>query len=141
MKKKKKSFKQWKGIGGALRSTAKPIDHEDVSVTKGRGPAQPKKKIKNDKFIGHGADNAKRQVSANKAQKSVDKNKKLMKDFDGPRTFKDKDGKVRPTKAWAAHLKKNGSEVVAKSRLKRDHITQMTNAWHKRDDKKSGGAW
>jgi predicted GNAT family acetyltransferase len=70
-------------------------------------------------------------MAQERAEKNVEKNKKLMKDFNGPRTFKDDDGKVRPTKEWAAYLKKHGSSVVAKSQLKTkpDHITQITNAW------------
>ncbi len=81
-------------------------------------------KPKNDKFLGRpGKGNAKTEA----ADKKADKNKSLIKGFEGARTFKDKDGKVRPTKEWAAYLKKNGSDVVSKGAPKRDHISQMIN--------------
>lgn len=86
----------------------------------GQKPAKPK----NDKFLGRpGKGNAKTEALDKKAEK----NKTLIKGFEGPRTFKDKDGKVRPTKEWAAYLKKNGSDVVSKAKPKSDHIHQMLN--------------
>lgn len=97
---------------------AKPAVQGKVTATFGK-PG----KGKNDKFLGRGENDKTRQTEA--------KNKSLIPDFKGARTFKDKDGKIRPTKEWAAHLKKNGSSVVSKSRTKPDHIHQMTNAWKK----------
>lgn len=125
-----KSFSQFLNkVGKAARDVGKKIDND--KQLKGSKPKRPKAP-KNDKFLGVGANGGsmKEELRINSANKKVAKNKKLLKDFKGPRTYKGKDGKVRPTKEWAAHLKKNGSDVVSKGQLKRrDHITQMTNAW------------
>lgn len=158
----KKSFKQWAVTGSDLAAGTntkgvkiagnkadkfkgvKASGHASTTNSDGqsnkldnagwsnKGYKGPNSEVKNDKFLGPGVDKVKKAASGVKAKVAVEKNKKLMKSFDGPRTFKDKDGKVRPTKEWAAYLKKNGSEVVSKSRLKNDHISQVTNAWAKK---------
>ena len=125
MAKKKKSFKEFMVTGSKLASMAKPggpkiKNDKELKAPKpmrtkgGLGSKPSTTKVKNDKKLPQGTKEAARRTEATQA---ASKNAKLSKTFDGARTYKDANGNIRPTKEWAAYLKKNDSRVVSKKEL------------------------